>query len=431
MFGPKHRTLQRPVTLSGIGVHSGESSSLTFQPDPKGPGIRFRRVDLEGSPEIPADLDHVAGTELGTMLAAPSGESVRTVEHVMAALSAIGISRTVVELDGPEPPILDGSFQGYLEPLQRAGIVELEDDVPSVRPSAPLTLDDRPGSARYVVTPSDTFRVSATIEFDHPAIGRQYGSFPLDTPGFTSEIAPARTFGFESEAEALRARGLACGASLENTVVLNEEGILNDHLRFPDEFLRHKVGDIVGDLALLGARLETHVIAERPSHQGNIALARALDREARRNPAGKPIVDIQQILQYLPHRYPMLLVDRVIDFESGKRIVGVKNVTINEPFFQGHYSGHPIMPGVLIIEAMAQVGGLLLIDAIEARDDKVVYFMSLDKVKWRRPVTPGDQLVFEVNLVQMRRTVCKMRGEGFVDGQLVAEAELMARIMDR
>ena len=431
MFGPKHRTLQRPVTLSGIGVHSGESSSLTFQPDPKGPGIRFRRVDLEGSPEIPADLDHVAGTELGTMLAAPSGDSVRTVEHVMAALSAIGISRTVVELDGPEPPILDGSFQGYLEPLQRAGIVELEDDVPSVRPSAPLTLDDRPGSARYVVTPSDTFRVSATIEFDHPAIGRQYGSFPLDTPGFTSEIAPARTFGFESEAEALRARGLACGASLENTVVLNEEGILNDHLRFPDEFLRHKVGDIVGDLALLGARLETHVIAERPSHQGNIALARALDREARRNPAGKPIVDIQQILQYLPHRYPMLLVDRVIDFESGKRIVGVKNVTINEPFFQGHYSGHPIMPGVLIIEAMAQVGGLLLIDAIEARDDKVVYFMSLDKVKWRRPVTPGDQLVFEVNLVQMRRTVCKMRGEGFVDGQLVAEAELMARIMDR
>ena len=431
MFGPKHRTLQRPVTLSGIGVHSGESSSLTFQPDPKGPGIRFRRVDLEGSPEIPADLDHVAGTELGTMLAAPSGESVRTVEHVMAALSAIGISRTVVELDGPEPPILDGSFQGYLEPLQRAGIVELEDDVPSVRPSAPLTLDDRPGSARYVVTPSDTFRVSATIEFDHPAIGRQYGSFPLDTPGFTSEIAPARTFGFESEAEALRARGLACGASLENTVVLNEEGILNDHLRFPDEFLRHKVGDIVGDLALLGARLETHVIAERPSHQGNIALARALDREARRNPAGKPIVDIQQILQYLPHRYPMLLVDRVIDFESGKRIVGVKNVTINEPFFQGHYSGHPIMPGVLIIEAMAQVGGLLLIDAIEARDDKVVYFMSLDKVKWRRPVTPGDQLVFEVNLIQMRRTVCKMRGEGFVDGQLVAEAELMARIMDR
>ena len=431
MFGRKHRTIERPVTLSGIGVHSGETSSLTFQPDQSGPGIRFRRVDLESSPYIPADLSHVAGTELGTTLAASSGETVRTVEHVMAALAAAGITRTIVELNGPEPPILDGSFQGYLEPLQEAGIVELDDDLPVLSLSKPIALEDSTGSARYVVTPSDSFRVSATIEFDHPAIGRQYGSFPLDNGGFAADIAPARTFGFESEAETLRARGLACGASLENTVVLNDSGILNEELRFPDEFLRHKVGDMVGDLALLGARLETHVIAERPSHQGNVALAQALARESRRNPAGQPIVDIQQILQYLPHRYPMLLVDRVIDFESGKRIVGVKNVTINEPFFQGHYPGHPIMPGVLIIEAMAQVGGLLLMDAVDNPDDKVVYFMSLNNVKWRRPVRPGDQLVFELKLVQLRRTVCKMRGEGFVDGQLVAEADLMARIMDR
>jgi UDP-3-O-[3-hydroxymyristoyl] N-acetylglucosamine deacetylase/3-hydroxyacyl-[acyl-carrier-protein] dehydratase len=172
-------------------------------------------------------------------------------------------------------------------------------------------------------------------------------------------------------------------------------------------------------------------VAERPSHSGNVALARELSKAARRNPAGAPIVDVQQILQYLPHRYPMLLVDRVIDFESGKRIVGVKNVTINEPFFQGHYPGHPIMPGVLIIEAMAQVGGLLMMDAVENPEDKVVYFMSLDNVKWRRPVTPGDQLVFELELLQLRRGICRMRGEGFVDGQLVAEAELMARIMDR
>jgi UDP-3-O-[3-hydroxymyristoyl] N-acetylglucosamine deacetylase/3-hydroxyacyl-[acyl-carrier-protein] dehydratase len=191
------------------------------------------------------------------------------------------------------------------------------------------------------------------------------------------------------------------------------------------------VGDIVGDLALLGARIESHVIAERPSHQGNVALAQALAKASRRNPAGSPIVDTQQILQYLPHRYPMLLVDRVIDFESGKRIVGVKNVTINEPFFQGHYPGHPIMPGVLIIEAMAQVGGLLLMDTIDNPDDKVVYFMSLDNVKWRRPVRPGDQLVFELALVQLRGSVCKLRGEGFVDGNLVAEADLMARIMAR
>ncbi len=431
MFGPKHRTTQRPVTLSGIGVHSGEKSALTFLPDPDASGIRFRRVDLAGAPEIPADLEHVSETELGTTLALPSGETVRTVEHVLAALSGAGISSVVVELDGPEPPILDGSFQLYLEALEDAGSSELDSDVPCLTVSSPLSLDVGAGAARYVATASDAFRVSATIEFDHPAIGRQYGSFSLDNGEFEGEIAPARTFGFEAEAETLRARGLACGASLENTVVLNDRGVLNDALRFPDEFLRHKVGDIVGDLALLGARLDVHVIAERPSHKGNVALAHALAERSRRDPAGAPIVDIQQILQYLPHRYPMLLVDRVVEFESGKRIVGLKNVTINEPFFQGHYPGHPIMPGVLIIEAMAQVGGLLLMDAIDNPDDKVVYFMSLDNVKWRRPVRPGDQLVFEVELVQRRSSVCKMRGEGFVDGQLVAEAELMARIMDR
>jgi UDP-3-O-[3-hydroxymyristoyl] N-acetylglucosamine deacetylase/3-hydroxyacyl-[acyl-carrier-protein] dehydratase len=431
MFGRKHRTLERPVTLDGVGVHSGEHSSLTFRPDRDGPGIRFQRTDIEGSAEIPADLEHVAGTELGTTIAAASGEAVRTVEHVMAALSAAGVSRTVVEVEGPEPPILDGSFKEYLAALQDAGTVELEDEVPTVRIAAPVVLDGNSGSARYVVIPADTFRVSATIEFKHPAIGRQYGSFELDNGEFASDIAPARTFGFESEASMLRESGLACGASLENTVVLNDEGILNDGLRFPDEFLRHKVGDIVGDLALLGARIESHVIAERPSHQGNIALAREMAKASRRNPAGSPIVDTQQILQYLPHRYPMLLVDRVIDFESGDRIVGVKNVTINEPFFQGHFPGHPIMPGVLIIEAMAQVGGLLMMDSVDNSDDKVVYFMSLDNVKWRRPVRPGDQLVFEVTLVQFRGSVCKLRGEGFVNGQLVAEADLMARIMAR
>jgi UDP-3-O-[3-hydroxymyristoyl] N-acetylglucosamine deacetylase/3-hydroxyacyl-[acyl-carrier-protein] dehydratase len=201
-------------------------------------------------------------------------------------------------------------------------------------------------------------------------------------------------------------------------------------LRFPDEFVRHKVGDLIGDISLLGARVQGHIIADRPSHAGNLELARAL-RESARQDNVRPIVDIQKIMQYLPHRYPMLLVDRVIEFEAGKRIVGLKNVTINEPFFQGHYPGHPIMPGVLIIEAMAQVGGLLLMDAIENPEDKVVYFMSLDNVKWRRPVTPGDQIRFELEMLQFRRHVCRMRGVGIVDGQVVAEAEMMARIVDR
>jgi UDP-3-O-[3-hydroxymyristoyl] N-acetylglucosamine deacetylase/3-hydroxyacyl-[acyl-carrier-protein] dehydratase len=206
--------------------------------------------------------------------------------------------------------------------------------------------------------------------------------------------------------------------------------VLNDDLRFPDEFLRHKVGDMVGDLFLLGGCLDLHIVAERPSHQGNVALARAVKKAAARG-SGAPIVDATKIMEYLPHRFPMLLVDRIIEVDAGKRIVGIKNVTINEPFFQGHFPGHPIMPGVLIIEAMGQVGGLLLMDLVEKPDDYVVYFMALDNVKWRRPVVPGDQLVFELEMLQFRRHVCKLRGRGLVDGQVVAEADLMARIVER
>ncbi|TVR58762.1 MAG: bifunctional UDP-3-O-[3-hydroxymyristoyl] N-acetylglucosamine deacetylase/3-hydroxyacyl-ACP dehydratase [Gemmatimonadales bacterium] len=431
MIGSKQATLVERVRLSGVGVHSGTEATLTLVPAPECTGIVFQRTDLEGSPRIPANLDHVSDTELGTTLALPDGSAkVMTVEHLMAALAAAGISNVVVEIDGPEPPILDGSFGPYLAAIQAAGVEVQEADLPVIRIRRPVTASGSQGSS-YVATSASDYRISATIDFSHSTIGRQYGSFEVGRDVFRDQLAPARTFGFRAQAEALRERGLAQGSSLENTVVLDDDGVMNDGLRFPDEFLRHKVGDMVGDLALLGARLEGHIVADRPSHEGNIALARAIVEDQRRSPEGEAIVDTKQILQYLPHRYPMLLVDRITHFESGKRIVGIKNVTVNEPFFQGHYPGHPIMPGVLIIEAMAQVGGLLLMDTIENPDQKVVYFMSLDRVKWRRPVTPGDQLVFQLELLQFRRSVCKMRGEGFVDGKLVAEAELMARVMDR
>lgn len=430
MIGKRHRTLERPASLSGVGVHSGTSSTLRVLPDPTGDGIRFRRIDLPDSPEIPATLDHVVNTDLGTTIAVSDEARVMTVEHVMAALTSLGVTRATIEIDGQEPPILDGSFLQYMTAFAEAGVQELADEVPVIRPSAPITHEGERGS-KYLVVPSEGFRISATIDFPHPRIGRQYGAFDFREGDFATEIAPARTFGFESEAESLRSRGLALGTSLDNTVVLNETDILNPELRFPDEFLRHKVGDMVGDLALLGARLEAHIVADRSSHRGNVALGRAIQKESRRSPKGRPILDVQQIIEYLPHRYPMLLVDRITDFEAGKRIVGIKNVTINEPFFQGHYPGHPIMPGVLIVEAMAQVGGLLLMDSVPNPESKVVYFMSLDNVKWRRPVTPGDQLVFELELLQLRRSICKMRGEAYVDGQLVAEAELMASIVDK
>jgi UDP-3-O-[3-hydroxymyristoyl] N-acetylglucosamine deacetylase / 3-hydroxyacyl-[acyl-carrier-protein] dehydratase len=213
--------------------------------------------------------------------------------------------------------------------------------------------------------------------------------------------------------------------------VLDDHGLIGGALRWPDEFVRHKTGDVVGDLILLGKRIRGHVIADRPSHAGNVALARALVAADGKQNGQRPIVDINKIMQHLPHRYPMLLVDRIIEFEQGKRIVGIKNVTINEPFFMGHYPGHPIMPGVLIIEAMAQVGGLLIMDQIEDLGEKVVYFMSMDQVKWRRPVTPGDQIRFEVEVLQFRRHVARMRGVGYVDGHAVAEAEFMARIVDK
>ena len=424
---PKQRTLGGERTLEGIGVHSGEPATLVMKPAADG-GIRFRRVDLEGRPDVPADLDHVVGTDLGTSLG--NGDAtVLTVEHVMAALAAACIDNAVLELSGPEPPILDGSFQHYLDAILEVGAVDLEEPSQLVTVKKPLTVGLDTG-ASYVATPAEDLRISATIDFEHEAIGRQFGTFDVTQEAFRSEIASARTFGFHSDAEELKARGLAQGASLENTVVLNEDGVMNDSLRFEDEFLRHKVGDLIGDLALIGGRVRGHIVSERPSHEGNIALAKALKDHARKGGSEYP-VEVQRIMEYLPHRYPFLLVDRVLEFESGKRIVGIKNVTINEPFFQGHFPGHPIMPGVLIIEAMAQVGGLLLMDTVTDPEDKIVYFMSLNNVKWRKPVIPGDQLVFEVKMVQFRRNVCKIRGVGRVDGKVVAEADLMARIMDR
>jgi UDP-3-O-[3-hydroxymyristoyl] N-acetylglucosamine deacetylase/3-hydroxyacyl-[acyl-carrier-protein] dehydratase len=428
MSGPTQRTVSREITVKGVGLHSGESASLTFRPAAPGTGRRFKRVDLPGAPEIPADLAHVRGAELGTTLGA--GEAtVMTVEHLLAAFSALEVDNVTVEISGPEVPILDGSFEKWVAALSDAEPVAQSLEARVIGLSDPVSMSGKDGQS-YVATRSNALHVSATIDFTHPAIGRQFGSFRAGGDSFREALAPARTFGFESDAEPLRARGLARGASLENTVVLDSKGVMNPPLRFADEFLRHKVGDVVGDLALIGARLHAHVVAERPSHKGNVAMAQAIVDDARHRERA-PVLDAAQIMQFLPHRYPMLLVDRITELEEGKRIVGLKNVTINEPFFQGHYPGHPIMPGVLIVEAMAQVGGLLLMKELGNAGDKVVYFMTIDNVKFRRPVVPGDTLVFEVEVLQLKRGICKMRGEGRVEGKVAAEAEFMASIVDK
>lgn len=423
------RSVKQPASLSGTGLHTGASTVATFLPAPSGTGLVFRRSDLPGRPEIPARLTEVEAVERRTALG-KGATTIHTVEHLLAAVAAHEIDDLVVDVTGPEPPILDGSVLPYFDALTRAEPVEVGGDAPVLTIQAPFTVTE--GDASYVVAPAKGLRLTVTIEWPHPLIGRQVGSFDVTPENFARDLAPARTFGFASEVEQLKAKGLIQGATADNAIVLDERGIANGgRLRWPDEFLRHKAADIVGDLALTGARVRAHIIATRPSHGGNIALARALLRAGKRS--GAPAIDIGRILDVLPHRYPFLLVDRILEVEGDKRIVGLKNVTINEPFFQGHFPGHPIMPGVLIIEAMAQVGGMLLLAHFEGQniEDKVVYFMSLDEVKFRRPVVPGDQIRFELEMLQFRGRTCRMKGVAFVDGQVVAEAIMMASVVDK
>ncbi len=423
------RSIQQTQSLSGTGLHTGATTTATFLPAPAGRGIVFRRVDLPGGPEIAARVTEVEALERRTAIG-HGAQTIHTVEHLLAAVAAHEIDDLVIELSGPEPPILDGSVQPYFEALERARPVEVGGKPVVLTVQAAFTVTE--GDASYVVAPAKTLRLTVTIEFPHPLIGRQAGTFDITAERFGRELAPARTFGFVHEVEALQAKGLIKGASASSAIVLDDRGVVNGgRLRWPDEFVRHKAADIVGDLALTGARIRAHIVATRPSHIGNVALARALARAAKRT--GRPAFDIGRILDVLPHRYPFLLVDRIIEVEGDRRIVGIKNVTINEPFFQGHFPGHPIMPGVLIIEAMAQVGGMLLMSHFEGQnvEDKVVYFMSLDNVKFRRPVLPGDQIRFELEMLQFRGKTCKMKGAGYVDGQLVAEAEMMAIVTDR
>jgi len=425
----KQQTLAGIAELSGKGLHTGSEASLVLRPAAPGQGIVFRRTDIDAAPEISARVDQVVETERGTVLEGEGGVRVRTVEHLLAAAASLEIDNLIAEVNNEEPPAADGSAGIFVELMTKAGIVQQEPEAEVWACATPFVVEE--GESRYAVLPHDRYVLASTIEFDHPLIGRQHASYEIQPVLFREEIASARTFGFYEDAERLRAIGLAHGADTDNTIVLTKEGLYEGvELRFSDEFVRHKILDLVGDLALLGQRIQAQIVAERPGHHGNIALVKGIAEKIRQQRAARR-VDIDEIVHILPHRYPFLLVDRVIEYEKGDRIVGIKNVTINEPFFAGHFPGMPIMPGVLIVEAMAQVGGLLFMDSFENPEEKVVYFMSLDKVKFRRPVIPGDQLVFELSMVKRRGAVCVMRGTGRVDGRVVAEAELKAQVVDR
>lgn len=421
------RTVAARSSVTGTGLHLGRSCTLTFAPAPPGAGVSFVRTDVPGAAPVPAHVSVAVQTERRTQLGQGDG-AFHTVEHVLAAVAGLGVDDCVIECTGPEPPIADGSALAFAEALQQGGIVTHGGAVAPLVIRRPITVTD--GTSTYQALPAPGLSLDVTIEFPHPAIGTQRTALAVTPETFTRELAAARTFGFVHEVEALRARGLIQGGSLDSAVVLDDQGLVEGTLRWPDEFVRHKALDCVGDLALAGRPVQGKIVATRPSHRGTMRLVQAIVADATTQEDAVQL-GIEDIIKLLPHRYPFLLVDRVLELEAGKRVVGIKNVTINEPFFQGHFPGHPIMPGVLIVEAMAQVGGLLLLGTVEDPESKVVYFMSLDNVKFRKPVKPGDQLRFEVEVLQIRGRVCRIQGVAKVDGEVVCEGEMAAMVRDR
>ena len=463
MFDMQH-TIDGEVSVEGIGLHTGTHSILTFKPAPINTGVVFRRVDVECVPEIPALIDYVVDISRGTTLG--KGEyKVYTVEHVLAALAGLKIDNVYVDLHGIEPPVCDGSSIEFVKALKRAGIVQQDSPRDYIVIEENILYDQVKGEGiELLALPSDDFHITLMIDYHNPAINTQYTSmYSIDE--FETEYASARTFCFLSEVEQLKEAGLAKGGTPENALVVidkpwdekevqylrglfnidevtkGDNGILNGTpVRFPNEFARHKTLDLIGDLSLLGHPIKGHIMAARSGHKANIELVRKINsfwektrikmRYQEKKTEGY-LLDINAIKKIMPHRYPFLLVDRIIDLIPGKRVVGIKNVTTNEPFFQGHFPDRPVMPGVLLIEAMAQVGGILMLNAESRTDNKLIFFMAIDKAKFRKPVEPGDQVRFELEFIKRRQSIFRMAGKGYVKDDLVVEAELTAMIIDK
>jgi len=436
--------LKGTASFAGIGLHSGNRVSMTFLPAPPNTGIRFRRVDLEGKPEIEATAENVVDNNRSTTLAR-GHTRVHTVEHVLATFAGYGIDNAIVELDANEPPIGDGSAREYCKLIQEAGIVPQDERRECYKVTEPIQLEM--GETVMTLFPDEAFRISCTSA-DKQGRFTQFYSVELTPTTWERELAHARTFCFYEEIAYLINHGLIKGGSLENAVVIRDDAVLTtEPLRYPDEFVRHKILDIVGDLALLGRPLRGHLVAVRPGHAANCELLRRIIAQMRKPvvaaqtfapppPAPKTApppaaaadetqpqdsaIDIQGVMKLLPHRYPFLMVDRVAKIE-GSHIIGIKNVSINEAYFQGHFPGHPVMPGVLQLEAIAQVAGIIMMKSAE-NAGKIAYFMSAEDVKWRKPVLPGDVLVIDVEMTKIRGKIGKAKGVCKVAGEVVSEA---------
>jgi len=437
----KQRTLLRAISIKGSGMHTGETVTLTLKPAPAGHGVVFKRTDLTGAPELPARIDHV--TDLVRATTIQSGHAkIHTVEHVLSALSGCGIDNALVEMDASEPPIMDGSARPFVALIGQAGAEEQDRDREYFTLDAPVSVTR--GNSSVIAIPSDTFRISCTSSDDR-GVHTQHLSLTIDPESYETQIAPARTFTIYEDIEELLKLGKIRGGSLDCAVVIRGDKILSkEPLRFKDEFVRHKILDIVGDVALLGRSLKAHIVAMRPGHAINAELTKALfekmnqkkgagwKRESgvRSIASGESALDIRRLLEVLPHRFPFLLVDRVLEFKGTDEVVALKNVSVNEPYFTGHFPENPVMPGVLQLEAMAQTAGILML-RLTSNAATSAFLMSADKVKFRRPVRPGDQLIMTAKLIKSRAgKLATASVQCTVDGQVASSAELMFTLVN-
>jgi UDP-3-O-[3-hydroxymyristoyl] N-acetylglucosamine deacetylase/3-hydroxyacyl-[acyl-carrier-protein] dehydratase len=455
----KQKTLKSNFTLNGIGLHTGKNIHVNFLPAPDNHGIKIKRVDLEELTIIPALAENVTGTQRGTVLS-KGGAQVSTVEHAMAALYAMGIDNCLIEVDAPEFPILDGSACKYVDAINEVGTEEQDSYKDFYIVRRKMEVSDPETGAKLTLLPDDSFSINSFIEFDSQYIHNQSASIE-NMDDFEKEIAPARTFVFVREIEQLLKAGLIQGGNLENAVVIYETEMQQDALNelakllgvpphnakelgylnkkalvFPNEPARHKLLDVIGDMALVGKPIKGRIIATRPGHKINNLLARKLRKDIKLNEvqppiydvSKEPLLDINQIRNLIPHRYPFLLVDKIIE-KTDKYIVGVKNITVNEPFFTGHFPQEPVMPGVLQVEAMAQVGGIFVLSGLENPESYSTYFLKIDEVKFRQKVVPGDTLILRVEMTsEIRRGIASMRGLAFIGEKVVSEAVFTALV---
>jgi UDP-3-O-[3-hydroxymyristoyl] N-acetylglucosamine deacetylase/3-hydroxyacyl-[acyl-carrier-protein] dehydratase len=456
----KQKTIKSEISLIGVGLHTGKEVKMTFKPAPVNNGYTFIRVDLEGAPMIEADANYVVNTQRGTNLE-KLGVKIQTSEHVLAAFVGCDVDNVIIELDASEPPIMDGSSKFFVEAIEKAGIVEQEAKRNVYVVKEIISFTDESTGSEILVMPSDEYQVTAMVDFGTKVLGTQNATLKCMTD-FKTEIADARTFSFLHELETLLDEGLIKGGDLNNAIVyvdkeisektmnnlkiafgkekisVKPNGILDNlTLHYPNEAARHKLLDVIGDLALIGTRIQGKIIANKPGHFVNTQFAKKMAKIIKieqRNQVPvydlhqEPLMDIHKIMSMLPHRPPFLLVDKIFEL-SDSHVVGLKNVTMNEPFFVGHFPDAPVMPGVLIIEAMAQTGGILVLSTVPDPENYLTFFMKIDNVKFKYKVLPGDTLIFKCDLISpIRRGICHMQANAYANGRLVAEAELMAQI---